>query len=213
MKVSYWFDYACPYCYIGTHAFKRAVRELGADDVIDLEPKAFRLNRTEVMGPIPPISCREYFKLKNGLSEEETDNQMGKLNHMAQKEGLTLNYATAPLIDTIDALRLTKYAYEHGGTKVSSTLYTALCRAYLIYNMDISDHSILLSFALEAGVDKAGAVRVLTSDDYGADVLSDEIKGDISGVHVIPDYMAGGEHIIRGIRPYDEVKKAIAALL
>lgn len=42
MKIVYWSDYACPYCYIGETHLKTAIRELGLERETTVEMKAFR---------------------------------------------------------------------------------------------------------------------------------------------------------------------------
>lgn len=44
MKVMYWSDYACPYCYIGKTHLKKAIENLGLEDQVDVEMLAFELD-------------------------------------------------------------------------------------------------------------------------------------------------------------------------
>lgn len=44
MKITYWADYACPYCYIGETALKQAIKNLNLEHEITLEMKAFELD-------------------------------------------------------------------------------------------------------------------------------------------------------------------------
>ena len=37
MKITYWSDYACPYCYIGEARLEKAIEELGLKEDIDVE--------------------------------------------------------------------------------------------------------------------------------------------------------------------------------
>ena len=51
MKITYWSDYACPYCYIGETYLKQAIADLGIGDQVEVEMKAFELD---------PDACKEY---------------------------------------------------------------------------------------------------------------------------------------------------------
>lgn len=44
MKITYWSDYACPYCYIGEERLKKAIEESGICEDVELEMKAFQLD-------------------------------------------------------------------------------------------------------------------------------------------------------------------------
>lgn len=49
MKITYWSDYACPYCYIGETRLEKAIEELAKENTInkediEVEMKAFELD-------------------------------------------------------------------------------------------------------------------------------------------------------------------------
>ena len=44
MKIVYWSDYACPYCYIGEARLKKALK--GLDFPVEVEMKSFQLDST-----------------------------------------------------------------------------------------------------------------------------------------------------------------------
>ena len=44
MKVTYWSDYACPYCYIGETRLGKAIASLGLEGEVEVEMRAFELN-------------------------------------------------------------------------------------------------------------------------------------------------------------------------
>ena len=48
MKITYWSDYACPYCYIGEARLKKALESIPEMKNVQLEMKAFQLDRKSV---------------------------------------------------------------------------------------------------------------------------------------------------------------------
>lgn len=44
MKIVYWSDYACPYCYIGETRLKKAIKELELENEVEIETRAFELD-------------------------------------------------------------------------------------------------------------------------------------------------------------------------
>ena len=43
MKITYWSDFACPYCYIGEERLLKAIKRLGMENDIELEMKSYEL--------------------------------------------------------------------------------------------------------------------------------------------------------------------------
>lgn len=109
MKISYWSDYACPFCYIGETRLKKALQELNLTDYA-LEMKAFQLDTHAPQKSTGTTLDRA--ATKYGLSKAETARQIEAVSQMGQAEGLTINYADTPFTNTMDAHRLTKYAAE-----------------------------------------------------------------------------------------------------
>ena len=74
LKIVYWSDYACPYCYIGEKRLESALDELGVKEHVEIEMKAFELD---------PSTGREV--------QSRTDERFAK------KYGLTLEGARAQI--------------------------------------------------------------------------------------------------------------------
>ena len=45
MKITYWSDFACPYCYIGNTRLKNAIHDLNLEDEIEININAFELDQ------------------------------------------------------------------------------------------------------------------------------------------------------------------------
>ena len=68
MKITYWSDYACPYCYIGNTRLKRAISDLGLEDEVEFESHSFELDQN---APKDVESTTvERFAEKYGLTKE-----------------------------------------------------------------------------------------------------------------------------------------------
>ena len=56
MRVEIWSDVACPWCYVGTRRFERAVEETGID--VDVVYRSFELDPTVPKGgDAPPLGA------------------------------------------------------------------------------------------------------------------------------------------------------------
>ena len=187
MKISYWSDYACPFCYIGETRLKKALQELNLTDYA-LEMKAFQLDTHAPQKSTGPTLDRA--ATKYGLSKAETARQIEAVSQMGQAEGLTINYADTPFTNTMDAHRLTKYAAEKDPL-IADQLAEKLYEAYFAENRELADSDVLMEKAVESGLSEAETRELLASDRYRMEVLADEQAAVANGVHAVPFFVIG----------------------
>ena len=187
MKISYWSDYACPFCYIGETRLKKALQELNMTDYA-LEMKAFQLDTHAPQKSTGTTLDRA--AAKYGLSKEETARQIEAVSQMGQAEGLTFNYADTPFTHTMDAHRLTKYAAEKD-TVIADRLSEKLYEAYFAENRELADPDVLVEKAVESGFSEDETRELLASDRYRSAVIADEQAAAVNGVHAVPFFVIG----------------------
>ena len=201
MKVTYWSDFACPYCYIGETRLRRAIELLGLDDV-EIEMKAFELN------PDAPYeatgSTLDRFATKYGLSKAAAQERIDSISRMGRDEGIDFNYATTLNTNMLDAHRLTKLAHKLGNTRFEELCY----EAYFVKSEVMANRDVLRRLAAEAGLPGAEVERVLGSDEYEAEVRADEHQAYAMGVHAVPFFVVDDKYAISGCYPADEMKKS-----
>lgn len=207
MKVTYWSDYACPYCYIGETRLKNAMQALGADGDIEVEMKAFQLYPGA--SQMPEESTQERFALKYGLSSEEAARRIESISRLGRAEGLEFNYSSTRNSNTMDAHRLTKLAHALGNDTFEELCYAA----YFGDNQVLADHGVLRKIAQTAGLPDEEVERVLAGDAYREDVLADEREAAERGIHGVPYFLLDGKVAIPGAWPADKMKAALQSLL
>ena len=203
MKVTYWSDYACPYCYIGETRLKKAIDELGLAGETEIEMRAFELNPNapyEVTG-----STLDRFAAKYGLSAEAAAARIDDINRMGREEGIDFNYATTLNTNMLDAHRLTKLAHELGNTRFEELCY----EAYFVKNEVMADHPVLRRLADEAGLPAADVERVLASDEYENAVRADEHMAYAMGVHAVPFFVVNDKYALSGCYPTEELARVL----
>ena len=82
MKITYWSDYACPYCYVGEERLKKAIESLPATEEIELEMKAFRLDTNA--GDHADGDTQTRFAKKYGISFESAGRQIDSISKMGR---------------------------------------------------------------------------------------------------------------------------------
>ena len=112
MKITYWSDYACPYCYIGEARLKKAIADVPELDDTELEMKAFQLDPSA--GTHATEDTQTRFAHKYWISFADAGRQIESISQMGKGEGLDFRYATTRFTNTMDAHRLTKLAQSKG---------------------------------------------------------------------------------------------------
>lgn len=202
MRVTYWADFACPFCYIAKTRLAKAIEKAGIDDVriemrsLELYPHAPKT---------PTGTTLERAAAKYGISETEAARRIESVSQMGRDEGIDLRYATTRNSNTFDAHRLAKLARDKGNGLLEDLLY----KAYFADNLVLADHEVLKRTAAEAGLGEADVDRVLASDAYAAEVRADEQEASDRGVHAVPYFTIDDTYSIAGCCPTDAFEQAL----
>lgn len=207
MKIMYWSDYACPYCYIGETYLKQAIRNLGMEDQIEVEMKAFELD---------PDASKEYtgrtvdrFAKKYALSLQEAQSRIDGISLMGRNAGLEFNYAETRYTNTVDAHRLTKLAQQSEDKGQADRLSERLYKAYFAEGLELSNHNVLLRIAREEGMDEGSVKSLLAGDAYAMEVRQDERDAARLGVMGVPHFVLNGQMVIPGALPPEQMQRVI----
>ena len=133
MKVTLYYDYVCPYCYIATARLERLSREMGFEVVwrgIEIHPE------------LPPQGVRRKQTLRTKGLEDY-------LRHVAETEGVEI---TLPgfVTNTRLALEVSELAKDAG---IFGQVHTALYRAYFVEGVNIGMKNDVTRVAVGAGLD------------------------------------------------------------
>lgn len=200
MKITYWSDFACPYCYIGNTRLKKAIEDLNLDVEIDI--RAFELDQN---APHDVESTTvERFAVKYGLTIPEAEKQVSQISRLGIEEGIDFKYETTLYTNTRDAHRLMKLAEDK--EKLSDLLFNA----YFTQNLKLADKEVLKSIAIEAGLEENKIDNVLNSDIYNDEVQNDEDIALSAGIHAVPFYLIDNKYSIPGALSYEDFKSVLS---
>ena len=205
MKIVYWSDYACPYCYIGEVRMKKALSELGI--TADLKMKAFRLD--PYAGQHAESDTVTRFAKKYMLSNEQAAANIEHISQLGKAEGLDFKYATTLFTNTMDAHRLTKLA-QSKSAELADAVSEKLYKAYFTDNLELADRELLTKIGTECGLDETEITEMLESDRYEDDVRLDEREAARYGIHGVPYFVINGKLAISGAEATDTLKIALA---
>lgn len=212
MKITYWSDYACPYCYIGETRLKKIIANMPEmkGRQFELEMKAFQLDPYAEKFSTGDTQTR--FAKKYGISMEEAGETIEQISKMGMREGLDFRYATTLFTNTLDAHRLTKFAMNTGDKKLTDSLIEKLYKAYFTDNKELADKEVLLNIAVECGLNKDEVKTLLDSDKYKDDVILDEKEASRYGIHSVPFFYVNS-YGISGAQSEEYMKDTILAAL
>ena len=206
MKITYWSDYACPYCYVGEERLKKAIESVPATEEIELEMKAFRLDPNA--GDHADGDTQTRFAKKYGISFESAGRQIDSISKMGRAEGLDFNYATTLFTNTMDAHRLTKLAQSKNDPVLTEKVIDALFKAYFADNRELADRELLLKIGVDGGLDGEKVRAMLESDLYRDDVIRDEREAARNKVFAVPFFVVG-KYGISGAQSVENMQEAI----
>lgn len=205
MKITYWSDFACPYCYIGNTRLKRAIEDLGLNADIDI--RAFELD-TNSPKDVQSTTV-ERFAVKYGLSLEDSEKQVNQISKLGIDEGIDFKYESTLYTNTHDAHRLMKLAQSKNDSQLVQKLAELLFDAYFTKNLKLADREVLLKMALNAGLEKNEIENVLNSNLYHTEVMEDEDIAISAGIHAVPFYLIDGKYSIPGALSYEDFKNVL----
>ena len=205
MKITYWSDYACPYCYIGEARLKKAIK--GLNIPVELEMKSFQLDVTAPKKSVGDTQTR--FADKYGISFAQAGLQIEVISRMGRDEGFDFKYATTLFTNTFDAHRLTKLAQSKNNPTLTETLIENLFKAYFTDNKELADVELLQNIGENSGLSAIEVKNLLSSDQFGEQVKQDEYEAFQCGIHGVPFYMIGDKYTISGTQNADLMKESI----
>ena len=205
MRIQYWSDYACPYCYIGETNLRHALDELGVSYVFEM--KAFELNpyaKKSAGGDIVAM-----FAAKYQLNLEDAQKRVDSINEMARAAGLEFDYAKVFHTNTFDAHRLTKMAMAKGGSAMADQMAERLYKAYFAEGVDVGDQEVLVKLGTEAGLDAADIRAMLEGKDYSDQVSLDERQAQMNRISSVPCFIIEDTVAVPGAMPKEQFMEVI----
>jgi len=177
-RLDFYFDYACPWCYVGA----KTVREVAAEGVqIDYHVWKMPENAN------PPAKPEGYFEAATA-----------RLKQLREEAGLRLSSPVQK--ETIPALIATKVATDMGQAEA---FVEAVFHAHWADKQDISDRDTLVALAEKAGLDATAFRTALENEAGEAAFKADLAKATELNIDTIPSYLNGEKRLL--IHHFDDV--------
>lgn len=187
MKITFWSDYACPYCYIGEARMRKAVAELGLEDKITYEPRAFEMDPGASSEVQSDTATR--FAAKYRLPLPQAIAQIEHISSLGRAEGIDFRYASTLYTNTFNAHRLMKLALSTNNPDIAAKTNELLFAAYFTKNLRLADFATLEEVGKEAGLNAEEIKEMLHSNRFEAEVREDERAAAERGIHGVPYFV------------------------
>jgi predicted DsbA family dithiol-disulfide isomerase len=193
MLVEIWSDVTCPWCYIASARFDKALAAFPHRADVEVVHRSFEIDprhSRKHVEPVPPFLAKRY-----GVQGLDMDQQVAR---QARREGL--EYRTDRTHgSSLDAHRLLHLAKDQG---LQHELLALLYRANFAKAESIFTRDALQELAAEAGLDPDQVRSVLGDPDaYLADVRADEQEAARRGAPGVPYFLLDGGHSLYGAQP------------
>ena len=183
--VLHWYDFLCPFCYVGQHRTAILVRH--GLHVVELP---FQAHPDIPLGGVPAGP-------RNGP-------MYAMLEREADEAGLPLRWPPR-LPNTRRALAAAEWARRHQ-PRAFPQFHKDLFDAHFVLGEDLEDPAVIDRHGRESGIDLAALRAALADNSAAATVAEAEMTGRKYGVQGTPAWLLG-ERLITGLRPAAEFER------
>ena len=189
---------------------KNILKELNITDKFEFEFRAFELdpNSRSKGERIDILLSKKY-----NLPIEQAKANINYINKLGKEEGINMKYGTCIHENTLNAHRLTKYIEKKGNYENYEKIIFLLYDAYFTKNLKLSDLNVLINIGLQVNCTKEEIEELFNGNDFIKEVRKDEEDGYIEGVHGVPYFIIGGEYVINGAEPKENMESKLLKAL
>jgi predicted DsbA family dithiol-disulfide isomerase len=201
LTIDIYSDVMCPWCLIGYGQLSKALGELDGEIAAEIRWRPFELNPD--MAP-EGEEQEAHLQRKYRRSAEAGAGLRAQMKAIAEGAGVSLSYEgegeapPAMMWNTRDCHKLLAFALEQAGPEVQTALKLALFRAHFNNRANLSDRTVLLDIAAEAGLHRAAAKAALDDPDLEARVLAEERQAWDLNITGVPAMIVNDRFLIPG---------------
>lgn len=205
MRVEIWSDIACPWCYIGRARFEKGLAAFAHRDEVEVVHRSFELNPSLAKHGTAPVV--EMLAKKYGRTLDEARAMEEHVASNARSEGLEYRTEGRDGGNTFDIHRLLHLAKGRG---CQDRLLDLLYRANFAEERSVFDRDVLITLAVESGLDEQEAREVLADEDaYADDVRAEEREAAELGATGVPFFVLDRRYGVSGGQPAELFTKAL----
>lgn len=204
MKVEIWFDFACPFCYIGEKKFEMALANFQNKEDVEIQFRSFKLNMAD--DALKGKDIHQVIADKYHISYQQAKDNNDRIAKAASEIGLDFRFDILKLSSTELAHEIAHFAQQsHKGAEVINRFF----KGYFEEGLDLSDKETLMSLAQEAELDLAILKDQLENGTLKSKVQQDEDLARQLGIRSIPQFTIDNKTVISGAQDSETFLKAL----
>ena len=185
-------DAICPWCWVAKRRLGRAIAAISPDVTASVTWRPFELNPEM---PKAGVDRRAYRSAKFG-SWQHSRALDAQVAAAGRSEGLVFNHDKMERTpNTVDAHRLLLLAGQQGK---QNDVVEGLFAAYFDEGRDVGDPAVLADVGAAAGLDRAGILAMIASDEGLAEVRSELQRAMNLHVSGVPTVLVDGVPLLSG---------------
>jgi len=209
VEIDVWADVVCPWCYIGKHRLEQAVAESRHPAEVTVTYHAFELDPKVPKGDGRPVLA--WLAERYGTDEDGAREMAERPAIMGRPDGVEIDVDAQKRANSFDAHRLVGLALAQGGHALQAAVLERFYYAHFTEGRQIDDHEVLQRVGAEAGLDGRRLSAVLASEEYAAEVRSDEAAAVDIGINAVPFFMANRRVALSGAHSVEVIGQLIQA--
>ncbi len=179
MQIPFYYDYACPWAYLGSCRVEAYFRDLGGE--IDFRPVNLAALREPEAGP----------QSLGGMGERKKTNYMNDMRHWSEMVGADFGpHITGPRPDTRLQLKAALVAKDAGRFR---ELHYPAYRARWAEAKDVADPGVVRALLADAGLDAEASLARAQSEPLAARLKADTQAAIERGVFGVPTLFVGDQ--------------------
>ncbi|MBX3192983.1 MAG: 2-hydroxychromene-2-carboxylate isomerase [Labilithrix sp.] len=179
--VDFWFDYTCPYAYLGSTRAQGVAARMGAKLTY----------RPLLLGGVFR-ACGTPQELFATLSPAKAAHNGEDMQRWARKFGVVLKMPASHPMRSVDALRATL------ATQIDPAVVDAFYRAYWVENANIADRGVVRAVVESCGHDGARVMAAIDTAAVKDDLRKRTDEAIALGIFGVPSWVVDGEHLYWG---------------
>ena len=204
LVVEIWSDVMCPFCYIGKRQFEKALSHFEHKNEVKVIWRSFELNPS--VKTDTTLSVVQYLSTNKGIPLDEAKSMADYATNMAKSIDLEYHFEKAVVANSFKAHQFLHFSKEYGK---QSEVEEALFKAYFTDGKNTDDTNVLLSLAVEIGLDSKKLKEALASGKFVKAVKADELKAKQLGINGVPFFYMNESIQLSGAQDSKEFLKEL----
>ncbi len=195
MKIEIWYDFVCPFCFLGETKFEMALNTLSFKENISLTFRSFQLNPSQSKVETQGKDIHQIIAEKYHISYDQAKANNDRIVASAKAVGLNYRFDLLKPSNTEKAHML---AHSVKDTQSQQDFIKRVYSAYFEEGADISDTGTLLKLMSDVGLDTSAFEKHLEDPGLLTRVKQDQEQARALGVNGVPFFLIDGKYAISG---------------